>query len=93
MPRAFVARERVRPQGGRGLPALPPPGRGFVREGYWADLVLFDPETVRDMATYKEPPQEPVGIELVVVNGEIAYEGGKHTGVGAGRMLRYRQDG
>ena len=68
-------------------------GRGYVREGYWADLVLFDPDTVRDTATYKEPKQEPVGIHLVVVNGEIAYEDGKHTGVGAGRMLRYRQDG
>lgn len=68
-------------------------GRGYVREGYWADLVLFDPATVRDMATYKDPKQEPVGIKLVVVNGEIAYEEGKHTGVGAGRMLRYRREG
>lgn len=66
--------------------------RGLIREGYHADLVLFDPETVQDLATYKEPKQEPAGIELVVVNGAIAVERGRHTGAGAGRMLRYRRD-
>jgi N-acyl-D-amino-acid deacylase len=60
-----------------------------VVEGNWADLVLFDPTTVRDLATYKEPKQEPEGIKMVVVNGEVAYEDGRHTGAGAGRMLRY----
>lgn len=68
-------------------------GRGRIQEGYYADLVLFDPVTVQDLATYEEPKQEPRGIPLVVVNGEVAYEEGKHTRVGAGRMLRYRQDG
>lgn len=65
--------------------------RGRIREGYWADLVLFDPATVIDNATYDEPKQEPRGIQLVVVNGEIAYEAGKHTGAGSGKMLRYRR--
>ena len=65
-------------------------GRGRVQEGYWADLVLFNPDTVRDTATYNDPKQEPVGIEMVVVNGAVAYEGGKQTGAGSGRMLRYR---
>ena len=64
--------------------------RGRVREGYWADLVLFDPATVIDTATYDDPQQEPAGIRLVVVNGRVAYEDGRHTGVGAGKMLRYR---
>ena len=64
--------------------------RGLVKEGYWADLVLFDPDTVKDLATYEKPKQEPAGISLVVVNGEVAYEDGRHTGVGSGRMLRYR---
>ena len=67
-------------------------GRGIIREGYWADLVLFDPATIHDTATYEDPKQEPAGISMVVVNGQIAIEDGKHTGVGAGRMLRYRQD-
>ena len=64
--------------------------RGRVREGFWADLVLFDPATVVDTATYDDPQREPAGIRLVVVNGRIAYEDGRHTGVGAGKMLRYR---
>jgi N-acyl-D-amino-acid deacylase len=67
-------------------------GRGLVREGYWADLVLFDAATVRDTATYKDPKQEPEGIRMVVVNGQVAIENGLHTGIGAGRMLRYGRD-
>jgi len=65
--------------------------RGQIREGYWADLVLFDPNTIRDTATYDDPKREPEGIELVVVNGEIACRNGNHTGVGTGKMLRYRR--
>lgn len=65
--------------------------RGLVREGLVADLVLFDPATVRDTATFQEPRQEPVGIHMVVVNGQVAYDSGQHTGVGAGQMLRYRR--
>ncbi len=66
--------------------------RGRVEAGYWADLVLFDPDSVRDTATYADPKREPEGIRLVVVNGEVALEDGRHTGVGAGRLLRYRAD-
>lgn len=66
-------------------------GRGLVKESYFADMVLFDPATVRDLATYQDPKQEPEGIAMVVVNGQVAYEEGRHTGAGAGRMLRYRQ--
>lgn len=65
--------------------------RGRVVEGGHADLVLFDPSTVIDTATYDEPMQEPVGIGVVTVNGAIAYRDGAHTGVGAGRLLRYRE--
>jgi N-acyl-D-aspartate/D-glutamate deacylase len=64
--------------------------RGRVAEGAWADLVLFDPVTIRDTATYDEPKQEPEGIACVIVNGQIAIEEGAHTGAGAGRMLHYR---
>lgn len=62
--------------------------RGRIEEGYWADLVLFDPRAVRDTATYEDPKQEPEGIAMVVVNGQVAYDEGRHTGVGAGQMLR-----
>ena len=65
--------------------------RGLVREGYFADLVLFDPATIRDRATYEDPKQEPEGIAMVVVNGLVAYEEGRHTGAGAGRALRRGQ--
>ena len=65
--------------------------RGQVREGYWADLVLFDPATIQDTATYDDPKQEPNGIDLVVVNGKIALQKGNHTASGTGKMLRYRR--
>lgn len=65
--------------------------RGLVQEGYAADLVLFDRGTVKDLATYEAPKQEPAGISLVVVNGQVAYEDGKHTGVGSGQMLRFKR--
>ncbi len=66
--------------------------RGEIREGWWADLVLFDPATIRDQATYDEPAQEPAGVSVVVVNGQVAYDHSRpvrHTGVGAGRVLSY----
>ncbi|MGD9932508.1 MAG: amidohydrolase family protein [Dehalococcoidia bacterium] len=68
-------------------------GRGLVKEGHWADLVLFNEQTVIDLATYKDPKQEPQGIQMVVVNGQVAIDHGVHTGAGAGRMLRYGKDG
>jgi N-acyl-D-amino-acid deacylase len=66
--------------------------RGLVREGYRADLVLFDPATVKDLATYDDPKVEPQGIAMVMVNGQVAYDHGRHTGAGAGTMLRYGRD-
>lgn len=65
--------------------------RGLIREGFWADLVLFDPQTVTDTATYDEPKRAPEGIRLVVVNGRIAMEDGRHAGAASGKMLRYRR--
>lgn len=65
--------------------------RGELAPSKWADLVLFDPATVRDTATYEDPKREPEGISLVVVNGAVAYEGGRHTYAGGGRMLRFSE--
>lgn len=62
--------------------------RGMVREGMAADLVLFDPATVRDTSTYEKPQSYPEGIEMVVVNGKISVERGELTGERAGRVLR-----
>lgn len=66
--------------------------RGLVREGYAADLVLFDPETVRDTATFDEPRQQAEGIAVVLVNGRAVIDGGVRTDALPGRALR-RTDG
>ncbi len=63
--------------------------RGLVRPGMAADLVCFDPETVRDTATYEEPKQFPEGIPYVAVNGRLAVDEGALTGDLSGRALRF----
>jgi N-acyl-D-aspartate/D-glutamate deacylase len=65
------------------------PRRGLVREGFYADLVVFDPATVIDRATYEQPHQYPIGIEHVVVNGVVTVTPQGHTGARAGRPLRH----
>ncbi|MFI7003062.1 amidohydrolase family protein [Nocardia sp. NPDC050175] len=62
--------------------------RGLVFTGYAADLVVFDPETVVDTATFDNPKQQARGIQHVLVNGEFAIENGAPTGTLAGRALR-----
>ena len=62
--------------------------RGVLREGAWADVTVFDIATVQDLATYDEPVRFPVGIEYVLVNGEVVIEdGGRHTGARPGHVL------
>jgi len=62
--------------------------RGLIKEGMYADIVVFKPETVKDKATFTDPHQYPDGIEYVMVNGTIVVEKGKHSGVLPGRVLR-----
>ncbi|WP_034271172.1 N-acyl-D-amino-acid deacylase family protein [Actinospica robiniae] len=62
--------------------------RGLIRAGYAADVVLFDPETVRDTATFDQPRQTPTGIEHVFVNGVSVIEDGRRTSAVPGRALR-----
>jgi N-acyl-D-amino-acid deacylase len=64
------------------------PGRGEIREGFAADLVIFDPDRIADRATYQDPRQYPDGIDYVIVNGEVAAEKGRQTESRAGRLLR-----
>ncbi|MEW6546049.1 MAG: D-aminoacylase [Bacillota bacterium] len=61
--------------------------RGLVREGMWADLVVFDPETVACAATHREPSKYPMGIAYVLVNGQLVIDQGRHTGILAGKVL------
>ena len=65
--------------------------RGVLREGAYADLVLFDPETVIDTATFDDPKRPAAGIRMVLVNGRSVWEDGGHSGNRPGRPLR-RQD-
>jgi N-acyl-D-amino-acid deacylase len=65
--------------------------RGKVEKQYYADLVVFNPETVIDKATFTDPHQPPTGIEHVIVNGKLTVENGKHTGALDGKVLRFGQ--
>jgi N-acyl-D-amino-acid deacylase len=62
--------------------------RGRIAPGYFADLVLFDPATVRDVSTPEEPQARSVGVRSVWVNGEVVYDANAPTGRYAGRVLR-----
>jgi N-acyl-D-amino-acid deacylase len=61
--------------------------RGTIKEGFFADVVVFDPKTVADNGTFEKPQQYPVGIDVVIVNGSVTVESGRHTGAHAGRAL------
>jgi N-acyl-D-amino-acid deacylase len=62
--------------------------RGLLKEGFFADITLFDPRTIAGPATYENPTQLARGVKFVLVNGKIEYDNGKLTGVVAGRPLR-----
>jgi N-acyl-D-amino-acid deacylase len=62
--------------------------RGLIREGYFADLVLFDPDEVIDKATFENPRTGPSGMPHVIVNGQFAVRDGSHTGSRSGRAIR-----
>jgi dihydroorotase/N-acyl-D-amino-acid deacylase len=62
--------------------------RGELREGYFADITIFDPKTVMDRATFEIPNQYPDGIRYVIINGQISVDEGKRTPTLSGRVLR-----
>ena len=66
-------------------------GKGLLKEGFDADLVIFDPATILDQATYEEPNQKPKGIRYVLVNGQVAVERGTVTGATSGKVLRHNK--
>ena len=61
--------------------------RGLLREGMWADIVIFDLDRMDDRATFEEPTLFPEGIDLVIVNGVVVMEDGLHTGVRPGHVV------
>jgi len=65
------------------------PQRGVIQEGYYADLILFKPEEVRDEANFQEPEKLAKGMHYVIVNGKIVVEAGEYRGTLAGKALRW----
>jgi len=64
--------------------------RGLLRPGFWADIVVFDPLNIKELATYTESMRYPEGVEYVFVNGVLTVEHGNHTGALAGKPLKHR---
>jgi dihydroorotase/N-acyl-D-amino-acid deacylase len=91
----YVRDEHLLPieQGIRKMTSLPAqrehlPGRGLLRQGYFADITVFNPATIIDRATYEKPTQLSEGVKYVFVNGQLEYENGQLTGTKAGSVLR-----
>jgi N-acyl-D-aspartate/D-glutamate deacylase len=64
------------------------PERGTLAAGYYADVIVFDPATIAERATYEDPTAVSVGMRYVLINGRLALEDGQPTGVYAGRALK-----
>jgi N-acyl-D-amino-acid deacylase len=84
--------EAVRKMTGAATARLGLRHRGVLRDDAFADVVVFDPATVRSNATFDEPRIFPTGIELVVVNGVVVVDGETHTGATPGRGIRLGRD-
>lgn len=65
--------------------------RGFIEEGYVADIVVFDENLIKDHATYGDPKQYPDGIDFVYVNGNLTIDRSRHTSSMSGKFLRYER--
>jgi N-acyl-D-amino-acid deacylase len=63
------------------------PNRGSIKEGMWADAVIFDFARIQDRATFQAPTLPPEGIDYVLVNGQVVIDQGKHTGAKPGQIL------
>ena len=79
--------EAVRKMSGATAQRLGLQDRGLLREGFVADVAVFDPERVVDRATFEQPHQYAEGVEYVLVNGVVVVDGGEHTGARPGRVL------
>jgi N-acyl-D-amino-acid deacylase len=91
----YVRKDRVAtlPDAIRRLSSLPATNlgirqRGLLRPGYYGDVVVFDPATIQDHATFEKPKQLATGVDDVFVNGVQVLKGGKHTGAKPGRVVR-----
>jgi N-acyl-D-aspartate/D-glutamate deacylase len=62
--------------------------RGLLKEGYFADITIFDPATIQDKATYEHSTELSQGVKYVLVNGQLEYDDGHLTGTKSGSVLR-----
>ena len=65
--------------------------RGLIGPGYYADLLIFDPEKVQDRATFIDPLQYSEGFDYVIINGKIVIDEGRVTDALPGKVLRHSQ--
>ena len=72
---------RLKVQGHLGFPII------WLKEGYWVDIIAFDPETIRDRATFDEMDLNSDGMRYVLVNGQIAIDDGQYTGSLPGQVI------
>jgi dihydroorotase/N-acyl-D-amino-acid deacylase len=84
----FPLEEAVRKMTGATAARLKLRDRGLLREGMYADVVVFDPATIIDKATFDKPHQLSVGVKYVLVNGVPVLSEGQHTGAKPGRVVR-----
>jgi N-acyl-D-amino-acid deacylase len=91
--RAISLAEAVRRVSGLPAANLELEGRGFLRPGMFADIVVFDPDTIDDTATFEKPHQYAVGVKHVFVNGRQVLRDGEHTGALPGRVARPKARG
>lgn len=85
--KAITLEEGIRKQTSWPATRMKLAGRGSIKEGHWADVTIFNLETLDDGATYEKPLTFPSGIEYVLVNGVLTVDRGQHTGARAGKVL------
>jgi N-acyl-D-aspartate/D-glutamate deacylase len=83
----FSLEEAVAKMTGRPAAHLGLTDRGRIAPSFAADIAIFDPSTIADIATYQQPQQYAVGVRWVIVNGVIEMDGEEHLGMCAGRVL------
>lgn len=88
--KALTLEEAIRKMTGKPAAVFGLADRGMLKEGNWADIVIFNPDTIIDNGTYLDSVQYPTGIEYVLVNGSIVIEAGSHVKNIAGTVLRIK---
>jgi N-acyl-D-aspartate/D-glutamate deacylase len=84
---AITLEDAIRKMSGWPATRMRIPERGFLRQGFWADVVIFDYDRIRDVSTYERPTEYPEGIDYVLVNGVVVVENGRHTGAKPGKVI------